>query len=353
MSVTAASASDQAAPGRRARHERLVELMDRGALDAVVLRRHQNFAWYTGGGDSRVDHASPFGVADLVVTREAAVVVTTNIEAERMHSEQTPWAESLAYPWHTDARRALRAAAGGRRLGCDTALEDAVDVSGDVAQLRRVLDPDAIARLRAVGADAHAALTEVAATVAPGLTERELAADIAHACRRRGLHPSVLLAAADERIARWRHPLPHDAAVTRRAMLVVSAERGGLYANLTQLVELEAPSSELARRIAATGKILAGMRAATRPGRSLSALFAECRSLYAQAGYPDQWQFHHQGGSTGYASREVIATPDTHDVVKPGQAFAWNPSITGAKAEETFVLTPQGPEVVTTGAPKL
>jgi Xaa-Pro dipeptidase len=76
-------------------------------------------------------------------------------------------------------------------------------------------------------------------------------------------------------------------------------------------------------------------------------VFEDCRRLYAQVGYPDEWQLHHQGGSTGYRSREVIATPHTHDLIQVNQAFAWNPSITGAKAEETFVLTEAGPEVVT------
>jgi Xaa-Pro aminopeptidase len=30
------------------RYERLADLMERRALDAVVLRRPANFAWYTG-----------------------------------------------------------------------------------------------------------------------------------------------------------------------------------------------------------------------------------------------------------------------------------------------------------------
>ena len=50
---------------------------------------------------------------------------------------------------------------------------------------------------------------------------------------------------------------------------------------------------------------------------------------------------------SGTGSRELIATQDTNHVIGAGQAFAWNPSITGAKAEQTFVLTDSGPEVVT------
>jgi Xaa-Pro aminopeptidase len=130
-------------------------------------------------------------------------------------------------------------------------------------------------------------------------------------------------------------------------MLVVSAERGGLYANLTRFVELDEPDSQLARRLAAVEEILERMRLeATRPGETLADAFRACGGFYRDAGYPDEIRLHHQGGLTGYASREVIATPRTADVIAVGQAFAWNPSITGAKAEETFVLTESGPEVV-------
>jgi antitoxin VapB len=326
---------------RSLRHERLAELLGRRRLDALVLRRPANFAWLTGGAESRVDRALETGVAELLVTAAEITVHTTNIEAERFRTEQTPWAEVLAHPWH-EARAGLPGA-----IGSDVPAAGEVDVSPDVAALRRVLDPDAIEQLRAVGRDARAAVEEAAAQVAPGIGEHEAAGLLAGACERRGLFPSVLLAAADGRIAAHRHPLPHDGVVERRAMLVISAERGGLYANLTKLVELAELAPETARRVAATNHILVGMRDATRPGRPLAEVFADCRRLYAEAGYPDQWQLHHQGGSTGYGSREVIATPDTHDVVAVGQAFAWNPSITGAKAEETFFLMESGPEVVT------
>jgi Xaa-Pro dipeptidase len=75
-----------------------------------------------------------------------------------------------------------------------------------------------------VGADAASAVAESAASLAPGMSEHEAAANLAAVCRRRGLFSSVLLAAADDRIASYRHPIPHGDKIERRAMLVVSAE---------------------------------------------------------------------------------------------------------------------------------
>jgi Xaa-Pro dipeptidase len=330
------------------RQQRLRELMDRLGLGALLLRRSTNFAWYTGGADNRVDHASPFGVADVLVTRDAQCIFTNNIEAPRMRDEQTPDLEVIEHSWYGDEVRAVREVVGDASLGADFSLEGALDVSDEVAQLRYVLDPDALERYRRVGTDAAAAVAEAADSLEPGMSEREAAANLAAACRRRGLFSSVLLAAADDRIARYRHPIPHGDTLERRAMLVVSAERGGLYANVTRMVHFEEPDTELKQRQDACEDILRRMREeATRPGRTLADAFEDCCRFYAEEGFPDEWKLHHQGGMTGYASREIIATSQTRQEIEVGQAFAWNPSITGAKAEETFVLTESGPEVIT------
>jgi Xaa-Pro dipeptidase len=343
--------------------ERVLELIERNGLGAVVLRRPENFAWYTRGGNSRVEYAAPEGVADVVVTPDADWVLTSTIEAPRMRAEEARGLEVVEYPWEQGPATTLRELVGDVRLGADIALggsprcyasgdgeADAgtVDLRDHLSALRRVLDAEAIARLRGIGADLTGALSETAGRLEPGRTEHEAAGELTRACRARGLVPTVLLAATHERIVRHRHPLPTGAPLERRAMIVASAQRGGLYANLTRIVWFEEPDREIARRQDACDGILARMRdEATRPGRSLAEAFEDLGRFYAEAGFPGEWRRHHQGGITGYASREVIATPHTDVEIEPGMGFAWNPSITGAKAEETFVLTTAGAELVT------
>lgn len=285
-------------------------------------------------------------MADLVVTRSGVSVLTNIIEAPRIRAEETPDLPVVEYAWYEQPTADLRDLTAGGRLGADCSVPYARDISAEVALLRYLLDPDAIARYHQVAADAQAALNEAVAAAEPGMSEDAVAARVLAACRPYGLYCPVVLVAANERIARYRHPIPRGQIIRERAMIVLCAERGGLYANLTRMLHFTPPDDEWRRRAAACDTILRRMREATRPGRTLADVFADCQRFYAEAGYPDEWRWHHQGGLTGYASREVVATPETLLPIQTSYAFAWNPSIAGAKSEEAFILTERGPETL-------
>ena len=94
-------------------------------------------------------------------------------------------------------------------------------------------------------------------------------------------------------------------------------------------------------------RIDAEMIAATRPGKTLGDVFSQAQAAYAASGFPDEWKLHHQGGSAGYAPREVTATPTSTEPVLPGQVFAWNPSISGAKSEDSILVGEGSNEIIT------
>jgi antitoxin VapB len=90
----------------------------------------------------------------------------------------------------------------------------------------------------------------------------------------------------------------------------------------------------------------AALMGATRPGATLGEIFAVCQKVYADAGFPDEWKLHHQGGLTGYQGRENRATPGSSTRVLPNQAYAWNPSIAGTKSEDTILVLPDRTEII-------
>jgi Xaa-Pro dipeptidase len=333
---------------RESRDRRLRELMEEHGLGALLLSSPANFAWYTGGADNRVDHGDPVGVASVLITRDDAYILTNNIEAPRMREEQTPKMEMVEHPWHEEPAALLRELTGGAGLGMDFPSTSGPDLSVEISPLRYILDGDAIEAYRRLGEDTTYAVSEAAGSLSPETDEREAAAELSAACFRRGMFAPVLLAASEERLVRHRHPVPHGGPLGRQAMLVVCAERGGLFVSLTRMIYFQESDPQTARRQEACEQVLRRMRVeATREGRTLAQAFEDCRRFYADAGFSEGWRDHHQGGMTGYASREVIATPGTHQEIREGQAFAWNPSLVGAKAEETFVLRHDGPEILT------
>jgi antitoxin VapB len=122
---------------------------------------------------------------------------------------------------------------------------------------------------------------------------------------------------------------------------------GGLIAAATRLVHLGEPPAELESRLRTVAEVDAELILSTRAGRTLGDQFAVAERAYAEAGHPEAIREHHQGGSIGYLSREVLASPGNGTPIEPWQAFAWNPSLQGSKSEDTVLLTATGPEILT------
>jgi hypothetical protein len=85
----------------------------------------------------------------------------------------------------------------------------------------------------------------------------------------------------------------------------------------------------------------------TCPGIPVREVFQKGVDAYQGKGYPEEWKFHHQGGSIGYTGRDYRVNFKTPDIIQENQAFTWNPSITGTKSEDTILATPKGPEMIT------
>jgi antitoxin VapB len=318
---------------------------------AVVVEGQGAFAWLTCGGDSHVSLGQQEGCASLLVTRERVFLLAANNEVARILEEElSPLPSEVAtFPWYqpTEARSLVERLAGAGPVVSDLGQLGFARADPSFAALRFTLLEPELERYRRVGQDAAEAVETACEEARPGQREREVAARIVEGCAERGILALVVLVAGDERIARYRHPLPTESAWKRTLLVALTGRRHGLHASLTRMVSAGEPDADLSARMAAVQRVDAAFLLSSRPGSSLGEVLARGQAQYAAEGHPDEWQLHHQGGLTGYGGRERFATPGQPLALGPGQAVAWNPSITRVKSEDTALVTADGPELIT------
>jgi len=336
-----------------AKQPRLIDFLDRNALDGVLLTRRDNFGWSSCGKENYIPNNSATGVATMYLTRTQRICLANTIEAPRLRGEEFAGTDVqvIDFPWHDSEAtvKVVREVIGKNRVATDSndfgLVLAALPASFD--ELRWSLTDEEIARYRDVGARASGAIESACRALKPGLTGHEVAGVLDHHIHASGLNPVVSLVSGDEALSLYRHPIPKSYRINRHAMLVTCGQRGGLIACCTRFVHFGPMPAELKQNQQAIANIDTAVNFATRPGRTLGEVFADLQKAYETNGHAGQWQFHHQGGSTGYNGRDVIATPKSQVKVVPKQAFAWNPSIIGSKSEDTMVLTDSGLELIT------
>ena len=329
---------------REIKRARLDAVLDARGLDELVLRDAANLAWYLGGARVHVVPGMP--ILELTVGRAQEELRTSAIEAPRLRAEELgPDAPPLrVLPWWEP----LDPPEGGRR-GSDRPRPGEHDVAADVEAARAVLTDPEIARFRALGADTAAATAQALRDARAQEPEFDLAGRAARLLYEREIEPVVVLVAGAARLQLHRHPLPTAAPLADRAMLVVCGRRHGLVAAVTRIRAFAPLSAEQQARYAALLAVEAAYLDATRPGARVGAIVEAGAGAYAANGFAaDEWHAHHQGGPTGYTTRDYLASPATEAIAQERQAFAWNPSGGGFKVEDTVLATAAGPESLTT-----
>lgn len=331
---------------------RVRALLTATGAPACVLQRAAAVAWLTGGITNAIERGHPGSPLWIVVTPDGCHGVTTNVERPRLDLEMAaiglplesvPWHESDAFVRRTEGIAAARLA---DCIGDDPVLGRNSD---DLVRMRLALLPAERARLAQLARDTAAALEEALRFWEPGARDLDIQACAAERLERAGALATCLFVGGDDRVERFRHPLPVGASVTRLVMAVAVAERGGLHAAATRF----AAASKLPKRVAAAQDAALRIEATTLDACVCGATYGDVLEAldraYTDAGHAGAWAEHYQGGPIGYRQREFELSPKQHhsgwfrERLEAGHALAWNPSVTGGgKCEDTFLLDGSG-----------
>jgi antitoxin VapB len=265
-----------------------------------------------------------------------------------MHDEEfseLPF-EPVVLPWADgDFAKAARGLAATGSVGADT--HEANCDLVNLAALRSQLHPGEIERYRLLGSMTARVVEDVVEHLEPGVTEHEISGMTASQLIQKAILPSVLLMAVDDRILKYKHALPRGGRLERFGMVNLCARKWGLVVSITRFVHFGPMPQSLSDGFEVAAKVNAALLHATRAGATSAQLYAVAKNAYAAAGLPGEELLHHQGGATGYAEREWVATPNGTEIVLDRQAFAWNPSAKGGKVEDTVILRDGKIEVLT------
>ena len=324
---------------------RLKALLKERDLDAIILKKGANVAWAIGGR-AHVPTTLELACMDLVISQDGIEVITNKIEAERLIAEELSGIERVTVINWFEGRDAQLPQ--GERVGIDGPDPLRVNLSTEIETLRRDLNQDEVARLRQISVDSAIALGEAMRHAKKGINEVELAGSIARECWERDLEPVVLLVAGEERLSKFRHPLPTTAPLGSRFMGVICARRKGLIASVTRIASFTKIDNETQHWYERLLDVERTFINESKVGAKLSDVVRAGIAEYRNQGFDsEEWTRHHQGGPTGYLPRDFPAHERTEREITLHNALAWNPSGKGLKLEDTILTTHSGPEILT------
>ncbi len=322
----------------------LTEYLKKRGIFAVKFDKVDNFAWITSGARSYVTDGDHFGIASALLTTESLYVISKNPETTRLVNDELPSnVKAIGYPWYGKMDDTVEELIGSKAIVTD---EDE-NLQDFLLKNRVVLSDYEIGNYEDVGKRTARALEKAMKKFTPEMTEIHAKALVEAELIEEDLDVLLVLVFGDESRSLYRHNLVRNVKIGKRCFASVNSKKYGLVVSATRTIEF-VKDEKFEEQTEKTIEIETEILDATFTEKTISSVFQRLDDSYRTHGYPDEWHLHHQGGIAGYNSREVFATPDLRFDLENGMAFAWNPTVTGTKSEDTYIRTGNGMKLVST-----
>ena len=349
------------------RQHRLDEALQETDLQGVALNAGPSLTYLTG----LHFHLSERPVVAMFSPGNPPVIVLPELEAGKLSSLSYP-VEQFTYnekpeTWAEVFSKAMRAAdLPGKKVGIEPrrlrvlelnildSRELAINfVPGDACleQIRIRKDEVEIGAMRAAADIAQDALLSTIALIKPGVTERELAAELTIPLLRYGsdsqLPFSPIIASGPN--SANPHAFPGDRRLQEGDMLIIDwgANVGGYFSDLTRTFSLGEPEDEMMTIAQIVNQANTAAREKAAPGIAAHKVDQAARQVIEEAGY-GQYFIHRTGHGLGLESHEVPYIRDGNPrSLEPGMTFTIEPGIYlpgrgGVRIEDDVVITDQG-----------
>ncbi len=352
-----------------ARHERLAGALADAGLDALVLNPSPSLTYLTG----LHFHLSERPVVGIFTPGGKPVLVLPELEAQKLEglpfsAKAFTYSEDLS-TWERAFREAAEAAGiDGKKVGVEprslrvlelrlleAGAPDASFVSGEdaVAALRMRKDEAELALMRKAVVIAQKALQATLPAVRPGVTEREIAAELILHMLREGSDgelPFQPIIAFGPNSANP-HAVPTDYALQMGDLVLFDwgANERGYFSDLTRTFRMGGVDPELEKIAEVVRKAnRAGFEAAG-PGVPAGVVDQITRKVIEDAGYGEYF-VHRTGHGLGMeVHEEPYIRSDNERLLDVGMTFTIEPGIYlpgrgGVRIEDDVVITENGAE---------
>lgn len=314
--------------------KKLRDLLIEKNLEGLWLKTNKSFSWlFNGRGWISVSHEKSCG--SVLITRDNIYFITDNIESERLRKEENVGIKIIEHMWFEKDIDIVKDLVNIKKVGSDFGI--GMDLSEEIKKIRMKLEEEDIKRYKKDGEIIMEIFEKTLINISPLMTEWKVAGNIYRDLRKEGYISYVVLVFSDRSRKEYRHNLPRNIKIGDKGFASICSTNGGPIVSMTRAFSF-VNDKEYINQHKINAELEARIINETKVGLSLSQMFQKIKELYENMEYGKEFYLHHQGGIIGYDTRESIALPDNNIIIEDKMAFCWNPTITGTKSEDTFVI---------------